>query len=97
METANLYVGNINYKATEGDVSGLFGEYGQVTSVKIIEKDGLKKGFGFVEFDSEESAKNAQSALNNYEFMGRNLRVDFARPKQKQTGGSSGGFNRSRY
>ena len=82
METANLYIGNINYKASESDISALFGEYGNVTSVKLIEKDGLKKGFGFVEFDSAESAKNAQSALNEQEFMGRNLRVDFARPKQ---------------
>lgn len=82
MENANLYVGNINYKASSEDISELFGEYGNVTSVKLIERDGLKKGFGFVEFDSEDSAKNAQSSLNGQEFMGRNLRVDFARPRQ---------------
>jgi cold-inducible RNA-binding protein len=95
METANLYIGNINYKASESDLSSLFGEYGQVKSVKIIEKDGLKKGFGFIEFEAEEAAKNAQNALNNKEFMGRNLRVDFARPKQQKPSGS--GFGRSRY
>ncbi len=82
MENANLYVGNMNYKATESDISELFGEFGNVTSVKLIERDGLKKGFGFVEFDSEDSAKKAQEALNGKDFMERSLRVDFARPRQ---------------
>ncbi len=82
MGNGNLYIGNINYKASVEDLNGLFGQHGNVISVKLIEKDGLKKGFGFVEFDSEESAKSAQEALNNQEFMGRNLRVDFARPRQ---------------
>ena len=82
MENANLYVGNMDYKATESDISELFGEFGNVTSVKLIERDGLKKGFGFVEFDSEDSAKKAQEALNGKDFMERSLRVDFARPRQ---------------
>jgi RNA recognition motif-containing protein len=90
MGNGNLYIGNINYKASAEDVNQLFGQYGNVINVKLIEKDGLKKGFGFVEFDSEESAKNAQNALNNQEFMGRNLRVDFARPKQNN-------YNKSKY
>ena len=90
MENANLYVGNMNYKTTESDISELFGEFGNVTSVKLIERDGLKKGFGFVEFDSEDSAKKAQEALNGKDFMERSLRVDFARPRENN-------YNKPRY
>ena len=47
-ELNTLYVGNLNYKASKEDLEALFGEYGEVAKVRLIEKDGIKKGFGFV-------------------------------------------------
>ncbi len=75
-----IYVGNINYQATEEDLNNLFSQYGEVNSVKIIKdrETGRSKGFGFVEM---ENADTAIENLNNQEFQGRNLRVNEARPR----------------
>lgn len=81
-ENSTLYVGNLNYKASFDDIKGLFATYGQVVRVKIVEKDGLKKGFAFVELDDVENAKKAKDALNEQDFMGRKLRIDYALPKK---------------
>jgi RNA recognition motif-containing protein len=72
-----LYVGNIAWKTTENDLSEMFGAYGEVVSVKIINDKvtGKSKGFGFVEMENAEEAKEA---LNEKEVNGRNLRIDFA-------------------
>ena len=76
-----LYVGNINYQATEEDLRPLFAEYGEVISVKIINdrETGRSKGFGFVEMES--GADAAIEELNGKEFEGRRLRVNEARPR----------------
>lgn len=83
-QSSRLYVGNINYKASEGEVSQFFSQYGNVKSVHLIEKDGLKKGFGFVEFASIEDATKAKNELDGKEFMHRELRIDFAKPKNSR-------------
>ncbi len=80
MQSKTLYVGNLNFKATSEDVSTLFSPFGDVMSVKLIEKDGKKKGFGFVEFTQEPDAQKAKDQLSQQEFMGRKLVIDFARP-----------------
>ncbi len=79
-----IYVGNIPYSKTEEDLKGLFEQYGQVTSVKYINdrETGRFRGFGFVEMDNDGEAKTAIEALENYEYDGRNLRVNEARPKE---------------
>jgi RNA recognition motif-containing protein len=82
MLQSRLYVGNINYRASEEDLRDLFGQYGNVKSVHLIERDGLKKGFGFVEFMSDSEASSAKSELDGKEFMTRELRVDFAKPRE---------------
>jgi len=76
METSKLYVGNLNFKAEKEDLFDLFGNYGE------IERDGLKKGFAFVEFSSPDAAKSAKEELDGKEFMSRTLRVDFATPRE---------------
>jgi RNA recognition motif-containing protein len=72
-----LYVGNIAWKTTENDLSEMFGEFGEVKSVKIINDKitGKSKGFGFVEM---ENADEAKKALDDKEVNGRNLKIDFA-------------------
>ena len=92
MQSNKLYVGNISYNSTSQEVEDLFSKYGTVTYVKIIEG----KGFGFVEMSNQEEAENAKKDLDGYEFKGRNLKVDEARPQsqQRRRGGGGGGGGR---
>jgi RNA recognition motif-containing protein len=77
-------VGNIPYSKNEEELKSLFEQYGQVTSVKYINdrETGRFRGFGFVEMSDATEAKSAIEALENFEYDGRNLRVNEARPKQ---------------
>lgn len=84
MQQKTLYVGNLNFRATSADVSELFSSFGKVVSVKLIEKDGKKKGFGFVEFEDVKEAQTAKEKLSQQDFMGRKLVVDFARPPKQR-------------
>ena len=79
----NIYVGNLSYQTTEDDLRASFENFGEVTSVRIIQDraTGRSKGFGFVEMPDEESAETAIAALNGKDFSGRNIRVNQARPK----------------
>ena len=81
----NIYVGNLSYDTTEGDLREAFESFGQIESVKIIvdEFSGRSKGFGFVEMPAEEEAKAAISGLDGKELKGRTLKVNKARPKRR--------------
>lgn len=92
-----LYVGNLSYSTREEDLQTLFTEFGPVTSVAIItdKASGRSKGFGFVEMESAEAAQAAIAKLNNFEYQGRRLTVNEARPKEdRPQGGGFGGGNR---
>ena len=80
MQGNKLYVGNLEYSTTYDELKSLFSEYGEILSVKIIEG----KGFGFVEFKTQEEADEAKKALNQQEFKGRKIKVDLARPPKKR-------------
>jgi RNA recognition motif-containing protein len=96
MEGKRLYVGNLTYSVNEANLRDLFGAYGDIESVKIIEQ----KGFAFVEMGTSEQAQAAMDALNESQYEGRTLRIDEARPMQPRSdfggnrSGGSGGFNR---
>jgi RNA recognition motif-containing protein len=81
----NIFVGNLSFGATQGDVKKLFEGFGNVASVAIVmrkEKKAPKsRGFGFVQMTDEQQALAAIAALNGKEFMGRVLDVNPARPK----------------
>ena len=83
----NIFVGNLSFDATQGDVKKLFEGFGNVASVVIVmekEKKAPKsRGFGFVEMPDEQQAFAAIAALNGKEFMDRVLNVNPARPKGK--------------
>jgi len=87
-----LYVGNLSYDATENELQALFAEHGTVASTKIIrDRDtNTSKGFAFVEMEDGAAADAAMDALNDAEFMGRNLRVNEAR--ERNDGGGRGRF-----
>ena len=78
----NIYVGNLSYKVRENDLQGVFEEYGQVETCKIVkDRDtGRSKGFGFIEM-SDDAATKAIEELNGAEFDGRTMVVKEARPK----------------
>ncbi len=92
----NLYVGNVSFSCNEDDLRDLFGEYGEVKSVRLVtdRETGRARGFGFVEMENRDSGQNAIDALNNREFGGRKLVVNEARPKPEgqSRGGGGGGY-----
>lgn len=78
-----MYVSNLSFHTTEEDLKSLFGQFGVVSSAKIIidRETGKSRGFGFVEMDQDAEAKEAMSSLNNKEIEGRALSVTVAREK----------------
>ena len=86
MANKSLYVGNMSYNTTEGDIRTLFEAFGPIAEVRIIGD----KGFGFVEIPEEQMAA-AIEATNGKEVGGRTLTVNEARPKTERSGGGGGG------
>jgi RNA recognition motif-containing protein len=78
----SIYVGNLPWSATEEELRDLFGQFGGVTSVKLVSdrETGRPRGFGFVEMEDADAAK-AIEALEGAEFGGRTLRVNEAKPR----------------
>jgi RNA recognition motif-containing protein len=91
-----LYVGNLPYSVRDGDLEQSFGQFGAVTSAKVMmERDtGRSKGFGFVEMGSDAEAQAAIAGMNGAPLGGRNLVVNEARPMEPRpprSGGFGGG------
>ncbi len=88
----NIYVGNLNHKASEQELQDLFSQFGEVESTKIIKDNytGLSKGFAFIEMGNQSNAESAIKNLNETEFLGRKIYVNEARPKTANTGGGGG-------
>ena len=90
-----LYVGNLGYGVTDGDLSKMFEAHGTVESAQVImDRDtGRSKGFGFVEMKTEQEAQAAITALNGQDAGGRALTVNEAKPRTEGgRGGGRGGF-----
>ncbi len=81
--TTQIYVGNMNYKIEEVDLGELFEQYGAVNNVRIISdrKTLQSKGFGFVEMEDGEEAKQAIQALNEASWKDRIIIVNIARER----------------
>ena len=91
-----LYVGNLPYSVRDSDLEQSFGQFGTVTSAKVMmERDtGRSKGFGFVEMGSDAEALAAVEGMNGAPLGGRNLVVNEARPMEPRpprSGGFGGG------
>ena len=89
-----LYVGNLPYSFRDSDLESTFGQYGSVSSAKVMmERDtGRSKGFGFVEMGSDAEAQAAIEGVNGQAIGGRNLVVNEARPMEPRPPRSGGGF-----
>ncbi|WP_418123513.1 RNA-binding protein [Variovorax sp. 375MFSha3.1] len=95
-----LYVGNLPYSVRDGDLEQAFGQFGAVTSAKVMmERDtGRSKGFGFVEMGSDAEAQAAINGMNGQPLGGRSVVVNEARPMEARPprsggyGGGGGGY-----
>lgn len=98
----NIFVGNLDFSATDSSVRSMFERYGAVDRVNLVtDRDtGRSRGFAFVEMSNTEEADRAIAGLNGTDFEGRALNVNEARPKGQGGGaranGGGGGFGRQR-
>ncbi|WP_285906117.1 RNA recognition motif domain-containing protein [Pseudodesulfovibrio pelocollis] len=79
----SIYVGNIPFSVSENDIRDMFGAFGRVVAVKLVEdrETGRFRGFGFVEMDDAD-ALAAIEALDGKDMGGRTLKVNEARPRE---------------
>lgn len=101
----SIYVGNLSYEVTQDALTAVFAEYGSVRRVQIPtdRETGRVRGFAFVEMGTETEETAAIDALDGAEWMGRDLKVNKAKPRENRSSfgggnrGGGGGNFRSRY
>jgi RNA recognition motif-containing protein len=83
----SIYVGNLNYEIEQEDLSEVFSEYGSVKRVHLpIDRETVRQGgFGFVEIETEAAEVKAIETLDGAEWMGREIRVNKARPRDNRS------------
>lgn len=89
----SVFVGNMNFETTEGDLRSLFEPFGEIGRVHVVsDRDtGRPRGFAFVEMADDVEASKAIADLDGREFGGRSLRVNEAAPRfERGPGGRSG-------
>jgi RNA recognition motif-containing protein len=92
----SIYIGNLSYEVTETDLNSVFAEYGSVKRVQLPtdRETGRMRGFGFVEMDTDAEEQAAIDALDGAEWMGRDLKVNKAKPRENRSSSSSFGGQR---
>jgi RNA recognition motif-containing protein len=95
----SIYVGNLNYEIEQEDLSEVFSEYGNVKRVHLPtdRETGRKRGFGFVEMETEAEEDKAIEVLDGAEWMGRELKVNKARPRENRNSFAGGGRRNDRF
>ncbi|MDR1809069.1 MAG: RNA-binding protein [Prevotella sp.] len=91
----NIFIAGLSYNITDSDLADLFGDYGEISSAKVIKDrdSGRSKGYGFVEIDDEPSGQKAIEELNGAEYDGRTISVSEARPRTENAGGGQRRFS----
>lgn len=94
----NVFVGNLSFQTTEGDLTSLFEQFGEIARIQLMtDRDtGRSRGFAFVEMTTDDAAAKAIAELNGREIDGRALNVNEAKPKPERTGPRGGGFGSGR-
>lgn len=89
----SIYVGNLSYSVSEQDLTNVFSEYGTVQRVHLPadRETGRPRGFGFVEMSTDAEEDAAITALDGAEWMGRDLKVNKAKPREDNRNASAGG------
>jgi RNA recognition motif-containing protein len=92
----SIYVGNLSYEVTQDDLNTAFANHGTVKSVKLPadRETGRMRGFAFVDMASDAEEDKAITELDGTEWMGRNLKVNKAKPREENRSGSFGGGGR---
>ena len=92
----SIYVGTLSYEVTQDTLSAVFAEYGTVKRVQLPtdRETGRMRGFGFVEMSTDEEEEKAIEALDGAEWMGRDLKVNKAKPREERGSFGGGGGNR---
>jgi RNA recognition motif-containing protein len=87
-----IYVGNLSYRASEADLKEVFADYGEVKRVVLPtdRETGRLRGFAFVEMSEEAQEDAAITELDGAEWMGRQLRVNKAKPREENQRSSWG-------
>lgn len=82
---AKLFVGGLPFSTTDEELTGAFADFGNVTSAKVItdRETGRSRGFGFVEYATDDEAKAAIDGLDNKELGGRTIHVSIARERER--------------
>ncbi|HEY9650406.1 MAG TPA: RNA-binding protein [Coleofasciculaceae cyanobacterium] len=89
----SIYVGNLSYQVTQEDLNEIFAEYGTVSRVQmpVDRETGRVRGFAFVEMASDAEEEAAISALDGAQWMGRDLKVNKAKPREDRRSSGGGG------
>ena len=92
----SIFVGNLSYQVTEEDIQSVFAEYGTVKRINIPtdRETGRPRGFAFVEMETEAEEEKAIADLDGAEWMGREMKVNKAKPREKRPSYGGGGGNR---
>lgn len=90
----SIYVGNLSYDVTQDDLRTVFADYGNVKRVYLPTdpETGRMRGFGFVEMETDEEEASAIETLDGAQWMGREMRVNKAKPRENRS--NTGGGNR---
>ncbi|MCU0548860.1 MAG: RNA-binding protein [Leptolyngbya sp. Prado105] len=91
-----IYIGNLSFQATEEDLKEVFAEYGEVSRVSLPtdRETGRKRGFAFVEMAEDAQEDAAIAELDGAEWLGRELKVNKAKPREPRAGAAGGGGSR---
>lgn len=86
MDKKKLFVGGLPWSMSGSSLQDLFAQYGEIVEAVIISdrQTGRSKGFGFVTFAKEEDAAKAQKEMNGKDIEGRNIVVNFAKPREER-------------
>jgi RNA recognition motif-containing protein len=88
--SVTIYIGNLSFQATEDDLREVFSDYGEVSRISLPtdRETGRKRGFAFVEMKDEASEDAAIAELDGAEWLGRELKVNKAKPRENRSGDS---------
>ncbi|XP_024977421.1 glycine-rich RNA-binding protein 2, mitochondrial-like [Cynara cardunculus var. scolymus] len=91
--SSKLFVGGLSYQTDDHSLKEAFSGFGDVVEARVItdRESGRSRGFGFVNYTSDDSAKEAMTAMDGQELNGRSIRVSLATERAPRTGGFSGG------
>ncbi|XP_071713313.1 glycine-rich RNA-binding protein 2, mitochondrial-like [Rutidosis leptorrhynchoides] len=97
--SSKLFIGGLSYQTDDHSLKEAFSGFGDVIEARVVNdrETGRSRGFGFVNYSSDDSANDAMKAMDGQELNGRNIRVSLANERPPRTGGfgGGGGYNRN--